>query len=247
MLLMPFLALSQNNEKVVFEVGLLTPNTAQINQFEKGIAQHNKKFHKEGPYGARVYWISSGPSTGSYAWVMGGFPWSALDNRPADGDGHDADWNANVLPYILPTGAQSYWELDPEVSRFGKDFTIKNLVLDYYDIKRGKYKEAMELVKKVHKAYEEKMPDETFGIYFNRFASTKEGRDMVVISFFEKMAWLGEDNKFSEKYEEKYGAGSWEKFLSDWGEVTNGGESELWIYRPDLSGINGDVKATSAN
>jgi len=75
MLLLPFLAISQNNtEYGVFENALLTPNPTQISQFEKGITAHNKKYHGEGPYGVRVYWISNGPNTGSYVWTMGPFP-----------------------------------------------------------------------------------------------------------------------------------------------------------------------------
>jgi len=249
LLLLPFLALSQNStEYAVFETANLTPNPGQISQFEKGLAAHNKKYHGEGPYGVRVYWVMNGPNTGSYHWSMGPFPWSSLDNRPEQKDGHDADWNNNVAPYMTPgSGAQSYWKSNLELSRFPKDFTIKNLAVDYWDIKRGKYKEAMALVKKVHDVYASKSPDETFGIYTNEFPSTKEGKDLAVISFFDKSAWLGEDHSIAKKYDEMNGAGSWDQFLKDWMDVTNGGETEIWMYVPELSGINGDVKAAARN
>ncbi|RFN60084.1 hypothetical protein [Marixanthomonas ophiurae] len=248
-LLVPFLALSQNsNEYGVFENALLTPNPAQVSQFEKGLAAHNKEYHGEGTYGARVYWVSNGPNTGSYVWVMGPFPWSSLDNRPAQKEGHDADWNTNVAPYTTAdSGAQSYWRFNAELSRFSKNFTIKNMEVDTWDIKRGKYKEAMALVKKIHDVYTSKSPEDTYGIYTNEFSSTKEGRDLAVISFFEKSAWLGEDHDISNKYDEMYGAGSWDQFLNDWMEVTNGGETEIWIYVPELSGISGNVKVAERN
>lgn len=244
MLLLPFLAISQNSTGYgVFENALLTPNPTQIIQFEKGIAAHNKKYHTAGPYGGRVYWISNGPNTGSYMWVMGPFPWSSLDNRPAQKDGHDADWNTNVAQYATAnSGSQSYWRGHSELSRFPKDFTIKNMAVDTWDIKRGKNEEAMKLVEKVIKVYSEKLPDDIFGVYTNEFPSTKEGKDLSVISFFDKSAWLGEDHGMSKNYEEVYGAGSWTQFLKDWMDVTNGGETEIWIFRPDLSGISGDVK-----
>ncbi|WP_221442707.1 MULTISPECIES: hypothetical protein [Aequorivita] len=243
-LLLPLLAISQNNaEYGVFENAILIPNPTQVTQFEKGIAAHNKKFHGEGPYAGRVYWISNGPYTGSYVWVMGPFPWSALDNRPAQKDGHDTDWNNNVAPYMTAdSGSQSYWRGRNELSRFPKDFTIKNMEVDYWDIKRGKYEDAMKLVKKVYDVYSEKSPNDTYGIYTNEFSSTKEGRDLAVISFFDKSAWLGQDRGFVEKYEIVNGKGSWKEFLNDWMAVTEGGETELWIFRPDLSGINGNVK-----
>lgn len=243
-LLIPLLALSQNStEYGVFENALLTPNPAQVTQFEKGITAHNKKYHADGPYGVRVYWIANGPKTGSYVWVMGPFPWSSLDSRPAQKEGHDADWNSNVAPYTTAdSGSQSYWRARNEVSRFPKDFTIKNMEVDYWDVKRGKYEDAMKLVKKVYDVYSEKSPDETYGIYTNEFPSTKEGRDLAVISFFNKSAWLGQDKGFVGKYESVHGNGSWKQFLNDWMAITDGGETELWIYRQDLSGISGNLK-----
>lgn len=244
MLLLPFLAISQNSaEYGVFENALLTPNPAQVTQFEKGLAAHNKKFHGEGPYGVRVYWISNGPDTGSYAWTMGPFPWSSLDNRPDQKDGHDADWNINVAPYTTAdSGEQSYWRFDEKLSRFPKDFTIKNMEVDHWNVKRGKMEDAKNLVEKVHKAYAEKSPEDTYGIYINEFPSTKEGRDLSVISFFDKSAWLGQDRGFVAKYETVHGKGSWANFLNDWMAVTDGGDTEIWIFRPDLSGISGNVK-----
>ncbi len=246
MLLLPFLALSQNStEYGVFENALLIPNPTQISQFEKGITAHNKKFHGDGPFGVRVYWISNGPNTGKYVWAMGPFPWSALDNRPAQKEGHDADWNNNVAPYTTAeSGTQSYWRGHNELSRFPKDFTIKNMLVDYYDVKRFKMDETKKLIEKINKVYAEKSQDDTYGIYINEFGSTKEGRDLAVISFFDKSSWLSRDNDFVTKYESVYGKGSWEQFGKDWFAVTDGGESELWVFRPDLSGISGDVKVS---
>ncbi len=243
MLLLPLLAISQNSaEYGVIENAMLTPNPAQVTQFEAGLAAHNKKYHPEGAYGANVFWISSGPNAGSYIWSMGPTTWSAMDNRPAQKDGHDVDWNANVQKYIMPEGTQTYWKSVSESSRFAKDFTIKNLLVDYYDVKRGKMKDAMKLVEKIHKVYTEKLPDETFGIYTNEFSSTKEGSDLAVVSFFNKMGWISQDNGLDKKFDEVFGNGSWDQFLKDWYDVTEGSESELWIFRADLSGKSGEVK-----
>lgn len=245
MLLLPFLAVSQNStEYTVFETADLVPNPAQISQFEKGLAAHNEKYHSEEPYGVRVYWVANGPNTGSYHWSMGPFPWSTLDNGPAEKEGHDADWNTNVAQYLtVGSGEESYWRAHTELSRFPKDFTINKMVVDYWDIKRGKYDDAMELVKKVQDVYAQKRPDEIYGIYTNEFPSTKEGKDLAVISFFDNSAYLGQDNSIAGKYDEVYGEGSWKQFLKDWMDVTNGGSTEIWLFRPDLSGISGDVKA----
>ncbi|MBB4080862.1 hypothetical protein GGR28_003501 [Lewinella aquimaris] len=244
LLFLPLLATAQaEGEYLVFENVQLTPNPAHITEFEAGLAAHNKKYHGEGPYAARTYLIANGPRSSSYLWVMGPFPWSSLDDRPAQPEGHDADWNENVHAYLMDGGEASYLKFHPELSHFPKDFTVNKLLVDFYDIKRFKSQEARELIKPIQKMMMEKFPDDTYGIYTNEFPSTKDGLDMAFISFFEKSAWLGEDPGFAEKYNEVHGEGSFEKFLTDWEAVTDGVQTELWTFLPDLSGVSGEVPA----
>ncbi|MCM4169139.1 hypothetical protein KCTC52924_00094 [Arenibacter antarcticus] len=244
LLLIPVMAISQNNEGyAVLENGMLTPDPAKITEFESGLAAHNKTYHGEGLYGARVYWIANGKNTGSYMWVMGPLPWGEMDKRPAQKE-HDTDWKKNVLPFVLPQGEQTYWKFHPDLSNFPKDVTLKNLLIDVYDIKRFKDNEMLEILKKIHKTMVEKFPEETFGMYTNELPSMTDGKDLAYVSFFEKSAWMGIDGKFSEKYNEVHGAGSFEKFLEDWEDITLGKySSEIWIYREDLSGLKGEIKA----
>lgn len=248
MLMLPLMAVAQNKqESRIFESAILTPKSGEVDQLQAGLKAHNKKYHSEGDFGARVYWIANGRYTGSYKWVMGSFPWSAMDNEPWDAKEHAADWNKNVQAHITPwSGDQSYWKVNPELSQFPKDFKIKNMQVTYYDIARGKYEKAMKLVKKAIGVNQKKMPDETFAFYTNQFPSTKEGRDIAIISFFDKATWLDEGNTLKEPYEETYGEGSWGDFIEDWIDVTNGSETELWIYLPDLSGKSGEVKGSAS-
>ena len=72
--LIPFMAMAQNPEQgnqqyAVFENAVLTPQPDKVQQFEEGIAAHNKKFHASDPYGARVYYISNGPNVAS-SWPL---------------------------------------------------------------------------------------------------------------------------------------------------------------------------------
>lgn len=241
-LLLPFLVISQNTEYSVFENGLITANPTQVKQFEAGMASHNKKYHSDDVYGARVYTVNNGPNVGKYMWVMGPLPWSAFDNRPAQ-EGHDDDWNNNVIAYATSEGNQTYWKYEAALSSISKDFTVKNMLLDFYDVKRFKGKNALELLGKIKKVMTDKFPNEIYGIYTNEFPSTKEGRDIAYISFYDKSSWLGEDREFAKKYDEVHGNGSFETFLKDWEAVTEGSESELWNYSTALSGKSANVKA----
>ncbi|NKI27187.1 hypothetical protein HCG49_11495 [Arenibacter sp. 6A1] len=243
-LLIPLMVISQApKEYNVIENAMLTANPEKIQEFESGMAAHNKKYHAQGIYGARVYWIANGKNAGKYVWVMGPLPWSALDTRPAQ-EGHDMDWNTNVLPYMLPETEQHYWRFHPELSNFSKDFTIKNLLIFVVDVKRFKHMEFMEVVKKVQKVYLEKMPDHPYGIYINDMANM-EGMDFAWVDFFEKSAWMGNRDSFPLHFEEVYGSGSFKNFLKEIEDTTNGESEELWIYKEALSGLGAKVLAAS--
>ncbi|MDZ4148683.1 MAG: hypothetical protein U1C58_10395 [Flavobacteriaceae bacterium] len=243
MLLIPILAVSQSNESyVVIENSMITANPAKIKEFEVGIAKHNKKFHATGAYGANVFLISNGVNSGKYIWSMGPLPWGDFDKRPENKE-HEEDWNVNVLPYTMAEGETTYWKFEVKHSHFPKDFTLKKLVVDVYDIKRFDRSKALKLLEQVHKVMVEKMPTETFGIYTNEFSNSLDGKDLAYVSFFDKSSWLGEDNDFPKKYEAVFGEGSFAHFLKDWEEVSLGSRTELWDLRSDLSGLNVNVKA----
>lgn len=243
LLLMPLMLISQNSaEYMIVENALIVPNVTKAAELDAGLAAHNKKFHKEGAYAAHIFYISNGPNTGGYIWSMGPLPWSAMDDRP-ELEGHDEDWNKNVLPYMMPQGEQHYWKFNPELSNFPVDFKMNKLLVDYYDVKAFQMDKAMALIKKIQKVMLDKFPNETYGIYTNELPSTKEGKDLAFVSFFQKSGWMGDDWKFADKYNEVHGAGSFATFLKDWEAVTEGKQSELWTFKPALSGNSGEVKA----
>ena len=73
------------------------------------IAQHNKRFHSEGPYTAQVHYIMNGPHTGKLGWVMGPATFTQLSERPAD-DSHDSDWDDAVLAHGVSENTE-YWRV----------------------------------------------------------------------------------------------------------------------------------------
>jgi len=245
-LLVPFLVISQSNsEYTVIENGMMTVNPKYITEFEAGVAAHNNKYHTDGMYGSRIYQINNGTNIGKYLWVMGPIPWSAFDDRPQQ-DGHEEDWNKNIEPYTIVGGDQIYWRFYPKLSNFPKDFIIKNAMVDMYDIKRFKQTEVLELMKKIKKVMKEKYPENSYGVYTNEFPNDKEGKDIAIVSFYQKSSWLGNVDGFPKKYEEVYGKGSFEHFIKEWEKLTIGKQTELWVFREDLSGISGEIKGTSS-
>ncbi|GAB2767918.1 hypothetical protein GCM10010465_11430 [Actinomadura fibrosa] len=241
---MMVIAQDQSNEQyAVFENALLTPQPDKVQQFEQGLAAHNKKFHATEPYGVRVYYIANGPNVGKYIWAMGPIPWSAIDDRPAD-KAHDDDWINNVVKYMTADSDQTYWKFNSGLSNFAKDFKVDNLLVDMYDIKRYENERMMKAMEKVAKVMKEKYPDMTYGVYTNELPSTKDGRDLAMVFFFDEMGWMGEDSKFVENYNQVYGEKGWDDFMKEWKEISDGKQSELWKYQPELSGLGADVTAS---
>ncbi|MEJ1221438.1 hypothetical protein [Sediminicola sp. 1XM1-17] len=243
MLLIPLLVVSQSTmEYPVIENGMITANPTKVKEFEKGMAAHNKKYHAEGAYGARVYWISNGTNVGKYMWVMGPLTWSAMDTRPAK-EGHDEDWNTNILPYTMAEGDQTYWRFHPALSNFPKDFNLKYLRVMMLDMASFKEQQFLEQLDKVAAVMKAKYPNEPYGMYTNEMPNSKDGRDFAFVDFFDKMSFLGREDTFPKDFAAVHGEGSWESFLNVMAETTNGMQSELWMFREDLSGLGPKVIA----
>lgn len=247
-LLVPFLAISQvdvaapESSYLLHENMILTPSPTKLAEFKEGLKEHNEEFHSEEPYGARVYYISSGPNTGKYIWSMGPFPWEALDAQRDDREEHDEDWEQNVQPYLLPNSHTSYWRYHPDMSAFTEDFEIDKLMVRYHDIKTFEEERMIKLIDMVGLVMKEKFPEIQYTTYTNIFPSEKEGRDLALVFFFDNYTWLGQDPDFKKAYEEIYGLEELQVFLREWHEVNKGEESEIWIFEPDLSGLDSSVE-----
>ena len=244
LLLLPLLALAQTNEALVIENVMLTVNPEKIAEFEAGLAAHNKKFHTDGPYGARVYNILNGKNAGKYMLIMGPLPWSAMDGRPSSQE-HTDDNNKNISKYLTPDVEVNYMKMHTDLSNFSKDFEINKVSVFMIDVKRFKQSEFIEKVlKKVAKVYKEKMPDQIYGVYSNEM-NNMDGMDFAWVDFFDNSSWLGREDKFVQNFEEVHGTGSFVKFLADVEATTNGDRTEIWVLRKDLSGANAKVIAAT--
>lgn len=244
LLLIPFLAISQSNGSyTITENGMMTANPKFISEFETGVANHNNKYHTDGQFGSRIYQINNGPDYGKYLWVMGPIPWSTIDDRPQQ-EGHDEDWNKNIEPYTISDNDQHYWRFYPDLSNFPKDFSINKAKVDIIDVKRFKKNEVLALMNNVKKVMREKYLDDSYGVYYNEFTSEKDGKDLMIVSFYQDSGWLGRSNEFPVKYEEVFGKGTYDKFIKEWESLTHGKQTELWSFREDLSGIDGELKSS---
>jgi len=243
LLLAPVMAFSQTaTDYLIFEIATMSVDNDKVAQVENAMSAHNKKYHASGGAGVRVYSVLTGKGSGDYKWVMGPTTWAALDNRPGD-DAHNLDWDANVERNLNEGGNAEYIRFDTDLSRFPKDFNIDKLFVRYVDVVRGKMEEVKEILKKINRVYKEKIPGETYGIYYNEVPSTSSGRDITIVSFFNSWAWMSADDNFNAKYDEIFGKGSAVAMWKTWEMATVGQECEIWEYKEELSGLPAMVKA----
>ena len=249
MMLLPLFCLSQNTEPsqaepLVIATMLIAPQPGEIAAFKEGMQSHNNRFHDNGAMGVRIYQVLNGPNAEKYMAVMGPMPWSALDT-PITGEDHESDWYDNVIPYMKDETDVNYWRFDAKNSHFPENFEINKLEVLTIDIKRGEQEAMQKGIETISQVFKEKYPDLPIGFYTNEFGSTKDGRDFSVVYFFDDFAWLGEDSKMKDRFNEVHGEGGYEQFMKDWLELSEGAQTEIWIYNEELSGLGPQVTTST--
>ncbi|WP_143099959.1 hypothetical protein [Robiginitalea myxolifaciens] len=242
LLLIPVLAAGQEmQEYPLFTNIMLTPNPAHISQLEAGLKEHNEKFHKDGPTGARVYWIMNGVNSGKYVWTMGPHFWSTMDEMDM-GPEHMNHWNSAVIAHTEGTAVTHSWRYNPQWSNFSRDFNVKYLNVFIIDMKRFENELFMSVLERVRKVYAEKYPDQIYGMYFNVMPGD-DGMDFAWIDFIDSMKMMNQGDEFPGYFEEVHGEGTFPAFLEDVAKSTVKDHGEIWMYMEGISGLGAEVLA----
>lgn len=215
---------------------LVEPKIDKVAEFEKALAEHNKKYHIEGVKKISVWYIRSGSNGGKYMLAMGPLTFTDFDSFKHD-KAHDADWNENVLPHVKCVSDYEYWKFHEELSHTPEGSSTGKEIFRVYDIKPWEGYRFKEVLKKVAAVHEEVPQDEYFHVYTSEFNSNS-GRD-VALSFGQKnWASLDDDAKFYNDYEKVHGDGSWGLLLEELQDIVVSYEDELSMRRDDLGGGN---------
>lgn len=219
----------------MWETTYITPKAEKMAELKKGMAEHNKKFHNDGPYLAHVWNIYAGYREGEWLWAMGPCTWTHLDDRP-DSKEHNEDWQNNVVPYVEKFGGSQYWKLNAEVSTPVEGEPEQNKALwTAYDLKPFEGYRFIEMLRKVKKVYDEKSYPHSMFVYEAEL-DDGSGRDVLIGWYFEKYAWFDRDSKFWRDYEEVHGEGTWRLFMEEFRDVVKGQTDQLAEFQKELSG-----------
>jgi hypothetical protein len=218
---------------------MFTPDYTKLKTLGINMRKHNETYHKEGPYKATVYNISTGPNSGKMIWQMGSMMLKHNDSRPG-ADGHDADWRDNVMPYIKEVHTTEYWSQDDEKSNVGMltgpEVKYPILFIRYFEISddhdytmNNHFKQISETVKSLE-------GENPWGLYYNAFLQGDLGRHVATVNFMKTWSEMDEDRNFKEAFEKLHGEKSWETFQDTRDDTFTNRWDEIWVYNKNLSG-----------
>jgi hypothetical protein len=228
--LIPCLSLSQT--KNVVSVTRVFPKISKVAEFEKALAAHAQKFHT-GDWTWRVFEIQSGPDAGGFHITEGPVSWTQLDSRGNLGQAHTDDWNKNVSPHLTDKYQSSYSVFREDLSTVQlTDFSDKISILHFlpkvglgskFLTEATKFKKAWEAGKQAVAVYESINSGDAHIAFVIRM---KEGL---------KEMETGYRSPMRERYDQLYGAGSWDAYLESINKYLDRIWTELLFLRKDLS------------
>jgi hypothetical protein len=230
LLLIPLSGIGQT--KTVITSSVFFASNDKVSEFEKALANHAQKYHT-GDVKWRVWSIQSGPNAGGYMVTEGPSTWNILDGRGDINAEHTADWGKNVMPLTTGQGASSYYDFQADLSTVQVTDYADKIVINHMTAKPGKINNVKDLIAKLKKVWE--AGSESVAVYSASFSG--EPGYITVTRLKNGLKELGSDYRkpLQERYNEVYGAGSFDTWLKDYSDVVQSRWSELLIYKPELS------------
>ncbi len=218
---------------------MLTPDYTKLKVLSDNMRKHNATYHKEGPYKATVYNITTGPNAGKIIWEMGPMMHKHNDSRPGKG-GHDEDWRDNVMPYIKKMHTVEYWKADDKLSNTsmldGDSSKYPILYFRYFEVDDDNgtsVKPHFTMVSEVVKKMEGVNP---WGVYYNEFRQGDLGRHIATVGFLKNWDEMDDEPKFRKTFDKIHGEDKWDAFIDNAERAFTNSWDEIWVYNKEMSG-----------
>lgn len=229
------MGLNAQADYLQWETSYYKVKPGQEENFKKGLAAHNKKYHPADPYKIHVFDVITGPNSGAYFVAMGPTTFTQLDGRPS-GDDHDADWAKNITPYVESASETVFWRLDDE-NMFEPEGS-NNWPLSRWrhtTIHPGEGDRWEENMKKVVAVYKAKNYPAAFRAYW-RWGASRDS-DAITEMNIPNWAALDREVKFAADYDSVHGENSYQRFLEEMAIAVDREKTydELVKYNAELS------------
>jgi len=230
---------AQDKDYVMWESITITPDNTKLKILGENMRKHNQTYHKEGPYKAYVYNISTGPNIGQIVWEMGPLTYSHLDGRPSD-TAHDDDWRDNIMPYVKKMTNGEYWKKDKELSNTAmldpNSVSHPLLYIRYFEVVKDEGHNVNSLFTQISKTVKAMDGENPWSVYYNEFRQGDIGRHIVTVNPYKNWAELDMEDNFKETFIKVNGKDSWEPFLANMNDSFSNSWDEIWTFNPKLSG-----------
>ena len=230
LLLIPVLGISQT--KTVLTSNRLFAKNDKVSEFEKALTNHAQKYHT-GDVKWRIWSIQSGPDAGGYMVTEGPSSWDILDSRGDISSEHTADWEKNVLPLTTGQSQSAYYEFQADLGTVQLTDYADKIIINHMIAKPGKVVNVQDLIKRLKKVWE--AGKESTAVYSSAFSGAPGF--IIVTRLRDGLKELGANYRkpLPERYNDIYGAGSFDTWLKDYSDAVQSRWSELLIYKPKLS------------
>jgi hypothetical protein len=159
--------------------------------------------------------------------------WEAIDGRGEISTEHTTDWTKNVSPLTTGQGSSDYFVFQTDFSTVQLTDYADKIIISHIYAKPGKINALKELIRKQKKVWE--AGKESVAVY----QITASGEPGFITSTRMKagLKELAEGYRKSteDRFNEVYGAGSFDQWLKDYSDAVQKRWSEILVYKPALS------------
>jgi len=213
----------------------ITPKVGMANKLEKGLLDHNKKFHMGTGHPVITWQVLSGPNTGTLIRSTPLVNWEYFDES-SDPPEDQVHWDRYVSPHVESTSGQYYNRFFPNLSSkpVSSDGIPKMLRVMSVDVEKGAWSNIFDLYERAQQARDKTGSKQN--IWVIRTIDGGDRKYLTTLIGLNKWADRNPQEKgLSDRIDEAFGKGSWEKWLEEWREIVIERKEETWLYRPDLS------------
>jgi hypothetical protein len=219
-------------EKNVATFSRYFPRPDKVTAFEKVLAAHAQKFHKE-DVRWMVFTIESGPDVGGYLLVEGPTSWDGVDKRGDLGKAHMDDWNMNIQPLLNDRAVNDYFVYRLDLSTADLTGVTGKIAINHSYYKPGYYGDVQELIKGLKNTWTES------GQPVAVFESSSSGEPQFMTVTMYKQGLKERETGFRPTLPVTFakangGEPAWNKFVEGIKMALSRQWSELLFYKPDL-------------
>jgi hypothetical protein len=231
LLALPLLA--QEKPGTVAVVFTVKAKAGMRQQFEQAHKRH-MGWHRQqnDTWAINVWEVVNGERLGQYEYGWFGHHWKDFDSRAKFEEADDADYYANVGPYVEPIAAR-YYLYHPELSRpMEGEAPLAEVVVFHLNV--GGESDFLMAVRKSHEAIQKS----NYPVYYHVYELYNGGEHPTYVFAFPHKNWADfepPEQTFRAMLEKVYGHDEAESILKLWDKSVHSERSEIIAFRPDLS------------